>query len=308
MTIQQLEYIVALNKFKHFVKAAEYCGVSQPTLSMMIRKLESELEISIFDRSQHPIKPTKVGQRIIEQAERTLLEMKKVQEIVNDDIDALSGNLNVGVIPTLASYIVPELIKTFKTNYPDIHLSISEMTTENLIDALNKGELDMFIAATPLEQDNFYEIPLYYEKFLAYFSNNQPHIYKNLSASNMPNENLWILEEGHCFRDQVFNFCTETLSYNQIFESGSIDTLIRIVDTNGGYSVIPELHLPYLSEEQQKNVQDINNPPAIREISIVIKQDFIREKMVNAIADTIKTIIPEHMLDERLKKFSIKLF
>ncbi len=308
MTIQQLEYIVALNKFKHFVKAAEYCGVSQPTLSMMIRKLESELEISIFDRSQHPIQPTKVGQRVIEQAERTLLEMKKVQEIVNDDIDALSGNLSIGVIPTLASYIVPNLIKTFKTDYPEIHLAISEMTTENLIDTLNKGELDMFIAATPLEQENFYEIPLYYEKFLAYFSNSQSHIYKNLSASNMPNENLWILEEGHCFRDQVFNFCTESLSYNQIFESGSIDTLIRIVDTNDGYSVIPELHLPYLSEEQRKNVQDINDPPAIREISIVIRQDFIREKMLNAVANSIKTIIPEHMLDERLKKFSIKLF
>ncbi len=308
MNIQQLEYIVAIDEYQHFAKAAENCGVSQPTLSMMVQKLETELDVLIFDRSKHPVEATEVGKSIIQQAKRTILEMKKIQELVKSDIDKLTGALHIGVIPTLAPYLVPQLIKNFKQNYKNINLSISEMTTDGLIEALNKGNIDMFIAATPLEQANFYEIPVYYEKFLAYFADNHPFIDIPLSASNMPKDNLWILEEGHCFRDQVFNFCTETMSYNQMFEAGSIDTLVRIVDINGGYSVIPELHLTYLSEEQRKNVRKIENPPAIREISIVIRQDFIKEKMVNAVADTIKTIIPSQMLDERLKKFSIKLF
>ena len=107
--------------------------------------------------------------------------------------------------------------------------------------------------------------------------------------------------------DQLFNFCARTVPYNQTFEAGSIDTLVRIVDMNGGYSVIPELHRDFLSAEQQVHVREIENPPAIREVSIVIQKDFIKEGMINALADTVKAIIPDHMLDERLKKFSIKL-
>ena len=165
----------------------------------------------------------------------------------------------------------------------------------------------MFIAATPLDEEDFYEIPLYYEKFLAYFAEDNPYKEIVLSANNMPHENLWVLQEGHCVRDQVFNFCQKDTHYNHIFEAGSIETLIRIVDRNGGYTVIPELQLEYMTETQKKNVRDIQNPPAVREISIVIKKNFIKEKLINAVADTIKSIMPEKMLDERLKKFSIKL-
>ena len=128
-----------------------------------------------------------------------------------------------------------------------------------------------------------------------------------LSAGSMPQDNLWVLEEGHCLRDQIFNFCTRTLPFNQSYEAGSIDTLVRIVDKNGGYTVIPEMHLEFLNENQWENVREISDPPAIREISIVIKKDFIKERIINAVADSLKTIIPDHMLDERLKKFSIRL-
>ncbi|MCW3787751.1 hydrogen peroxide-inducible genes activator [Plebeiibacterium sediminum] len=307
MTIQQLEYIVALNKYRHFVTASKECGVTQPTLSMMIQKLENELDVSIFDRSKHPVEPTEVGLRIINQAEATLRELKKVKQVVIDETESLSGPLNIGVIPTLSPYLIPQFIKEFKTNYPEIQLTISEMNTETLIQALKRESVDMFIAATPLEEEEFFEIPLYYEKFLAYFSKDHPLRDIPLSATNLPQENLWILEEGHCLRDQIFNFCQRSLPYNHTFEAGSIDTLVRIVDMNGGYSVIPELHMDFLREEQQINVREINDPPAIREISIVIKNNFIKEKMINAVADSIKSIIPNHMLDERLKKFSIKL-
>ena len=129
----------------------------------------------------------------------------------------------------------------------------------------------------------------------------------HLSANNMPGDNLWVLQEGHCVREQTFNFCKAQTSYNHIYEAGSIETLIRIVEKNGGYSVIPELHLDFLTIAQQQNVRQISCPPAVREISLVIKKDFVRERLINAVADTIKKIMPEKMLDERLKKFSIRL-
>jgi LysR family transcriptional regulator, hydrogen peroxide-inducible genes activator len=307
MTVQQLEYIVALNKHRHFVTASEQCGVTQPTLSTMIQKLEAELNVSIFDRSKHPIEPTAMGLRVINQAELTLREMRKMKEMVLSETESLEGTLKIGVIPTLAPYLIPEFIHTFNTGFQQIKLSISEMPTASLIDALRREQVDMFIAATPLEQDDFYEIPLYYEKFVAYFATDNPYRDTPLSAQNMPRENLWILQEGHCLRTQIFNFCQSSIEFNHAYEAGSIETLIRIVDKNGGYSVIPELHLPFLTEDQKLNVREITCPPAVREISIVIRKDFIKERLINAVANTIKSVMPENMLNERLKKFSIKL-
>jgi LysR family hydrogen peroxide-inducible transcriptional activator len=307
MTFQQLEYIVALNRHRHFVKAAAECGITQPTLSLMIQKLESELNVTIFDRARFPVEPTAMGERLISQAEITLRELRKMKEMVVSESECLSGTLRLGVIPTLAPYLVPEFMKTFRKNQSQIQLSISEMRTASLIEALQKDRVDMFIAATPLDQEDFFEIPLYYEKFAAYFASGNPFRDITLTAQNLPHENLWILQEGHCFRSQIFNFCHDTVNFNQEYEAGSIETLIRIVDINGGYTVIPELHLPFLTEAQRANVREIDCPPAVREISIVIRKDFIREKLINAVADTIKSLMPENMLNERLKKFSIRL-
>lgn len=307
MTIQQLEYIVAVDKHRHFVKASEECGVRQPTLSHMIKKLEGELDVIIFDRNKHPIEPTSMGEQLISQARTSLRELKKMGDIVLAQSETISGPLKVGIIPTLAPYIVPGFIKTFNTNYTEAILTMAEMTTAQCIDALKHDTIDLFIAATPLEEDTFYEIPLYYEKFVAYFSKDNMVKHDTLSAADMPKENLWVLEEGHCLRDQIFNFCQRKTDYNASFQAGSITTLIRTVDENGGYSVIPEMHIPFLSDEQKKNLKEISNPPAVREVSIVIRKDFIKERMVNALADTIKEIIPEEMLDKRLKRFSIKL-
>ncbi|MDX8340344.1 hydrogen peroxide-inducible genes activator [Draconibacterium sp. IB214405] len=307
MTLQQLEYILAVNKYRHFVTASKQCGVTQPTLSTMIQKLEAELEVDIFDRSKHPIQPTALGEKIIEQAERSLKEIWKIGELVWNETDSLTGKLHMGVIPTLANYLVPRFIKTFGENCASVQLSISEMNTATLIRMLKKDKVDMFIAATPLGEPDFLEIPLFYERFYAYFAADHPLKDVPLNPSNMPQEKLWVLEEGHCLRDQVFNFCTTKMPYNQVFEAGSIDTLVRIVDLNGGYTLIPELHLPMLSEEQRKNVREINDPPAIREVSIVIHKNFVKERILNEVGEAFKTIIPDEMIDERLKKFAIRL-
>ncbi len=307
MTIQQLEYIVAVNKHRHFVTASEQCGVTQPTLSTMIQRLESELEVDIFDRTKHPIQPTALGVKIIEQAQKALREVHKINELIEFETQTLSGKLNIGVIPTLATYLVPQFIQNFRNCCSTIELTMTEMNTATLIEALKNETIDMFIAATPLEEPDFLEIPIFYEGFKAYFSEDNPMKEVALKASTMPQDNLWVLEEGHCLRDQVFNFCKTSMPYNHVFEAGSIETLVRIVDTNGGYTLIPELHLPFLSEKQQLNVREIADPPAIREVSIVINKNFIKERLINVVADTLKSFIPNHMLDERLKKFSIRL-
>lgn len=308
MTLQQLEYIVALSKTKHFVNAAEMCGVTQPTLSMMIQKLEDELDVKIFDRSRHPIEITPVGKKIIEQAQTTLCQLNKINELVSAEKGDISGNINIAIIPTVAPYLLPRFFSEFKTSYPELSFKMSEMHTATIERKLSLGEIDMAILSTPLNNPNILEIPLYYEKFIAYISPNEElYKQKELVSGKLPLEHLWVLEEGHCLRNQVFNFCSHEANTLYTYESGSIDTLIKIVDENGGYTVIPELHVELLSDDQKKNLRKLVDPVPAREISLIIQQNFIREGQLNAVADTVKKIIPQHMLDSRLKKFAIKI-
>ncbi len=308
MNLQQLEYIVALDNHRHFVKAAEACGVSQPTLSSLVQKLEEELDVIIFDRKSKPIQPTEIGKKIIDQARIVLYQTKSLKEITLSERELETGALHLGIIPTVAPYIVPKLFKKIHESYPFIELHISEMQTSVIIDHLRKAKIDMAILATPLEQDDLLEIPLYYEKFLAYISPLEP-IYKttDIEISAMPTEHLWVLKEGHCMRGQIFNFCQGTSLFSNLYEAGSIDTLINIVDENGGYTIIPELHISTLSNERKKHLRTLHQPVPVREISLIIRQDFLKEKMINHLVEAIKSIIPESMLDTRLKKFAIRL-
>jgi len=308
MTLQQLEYILAVYKTGHFMKAAELCQVTQPTLSAMIQKLEEELDCKIFDRSQHPIQATEMGEKIIRQAQIILYQANQLKEMLLKEKESVSGNLNLAIIPTIASYLLPRFIALFRNDYPDVSLKITEMRTETIIQKLKTAEIDMAILATPLNMPDLLEIPIYYEKFIAYISPGES-IYelKELSANNLPLEHLWVLEEGHCFRNQIFNFCDKMKVHNYMYEAGSIETLVKIVDINGGYTVIPELHVDSLTQEQKKNLRNIVQPEATREISIVIRDDYVREGLLNAVADSLKKIIPPHMLDSRLKKFAIKI-
>jgi len=308
MTIQQLEYVLAVDKYRHFVKASEACGVTQSTLSSMIQKLENELDIIIFNRNSHPVEPTKMGEQIISQAKVILYNTSQLKEMVLTEKNQGEGNIKLGIIPTIAPYILPRLFKEILFSHPNINLNVSELTTDSIIDKLHKAELDMAILATPLEQDDLLEIPLYYEKFVAYISPNEP-IYKEteIISSKMPSKHMWVLKEGHCLRNQVFNFCDNKSDFLPIYEAGNIDTLIRIVDENNGYTIIPELHINLLNENQKKNIRSLTSPQIVREVSLVVRQDYVREKLLNNIAELVKEIIPEHMIDAHLKKYAIKL-
>ncbi len=308
MTLQQLQYIISLDNNKHFLNAAEECGVTQPTLSTMIQKLEDELDVKLFDRSHQPLTTTEIGKEIISQAKIVLKHAEFLKEVIKNKRESLEGTLNLAIIPTIAPSLLPKFLIEFRKSYPKIDLQIQEMKTSDIVLNLNQSKIDMGILATPLEIDNLLEIPVYYEKFFAYISPKE-ELYKQevLSANNMPLDNLWILQEGHCLRGQVFNFCIEKKESKSVYEAGSIDTLIKIIDENGGYTVIPELHLQFLNDIQLKNIRRIENPQGAREVSIVITNDFIRERLLNAVVDTVKSIVPDEMIDERLKKFAIRL-
>lgn len=308
MNIQQMEYIVALDTHRHFVKAAQSCGVSQPTLSTLINKLEEELDTVIFDRNCHPIRPTVIGEQIINQAKVVLYNISQLKEIALSEREQNTGLLRLGVIPTVAPYILPGLFQEMRTSQPQIELQVSEQQTHIIVDQLRKAELDMAILATPLGLEDILEIPLYYEKFLAYISP-QESIYQEqeISAAQMPTQHLWVLKEGHCMRNQIFNFCDGSSDYNGFYEAGSITTLVNIVDANGGYTVIPELHKNLLHHEQKTNIREFSHPAPVREISLIIRRDYVRQRMINSLVDAVKQVIPDEMIDARLKKFAVKL-
>ncbi|MEG1649326.1 MAG: LysR substrate-binding domain-containing protein, partial [Rikenellaceae bacterium] len=202
----------------------------------------------------------------------------------------------------------PKLFKTIHQQYPDIQLRVAEARTTTIIQKLERAELDVALLATPLGDEELLEIPIYYEKFTAYVSPREPlFALTEIESHHMPTDHLWVLQEGHCLRNQVLNFCEHKSDYSAIYEAGSIDTLVKIVDENGGYTIIPELHVPLLRNCQQSQIRPLVNPQPVREISLVVRKDYVRERLLNIIADSIRKIIPEHMIDPRLKKFAIKL-
>lgn len=308
MTLQQMEYIVALDKYRHFARAAESCGITQSTLSSLIQKLETELDVTIFDRNSHPIKPTQLGEEIINQAKILLFNASQIEEIVSTHKGESIGKVRMGIASTIAPYILPKMFKHLSKEHPDIDLYVEEARIATIIQKLERAELDLALLATPLNNNELLEIPIYTERFVAYVSPNE-HIYQNevLDTSALPIENVWVLREAYCPNHGIFPFCQYNSGKRATYEAGSIETLVKIVDENGGYTIIPELHVPLLNNDQQRNIRHLHNPKPTREIAFVIRRDYARERLLNILVDAIKTVIPKEMIYERHKKFKIKL-
>lgn len=308
MTLQQLRYIVAIDRFRNFAKAADACDISQPTLSAMLIKLEEELDVRIFERTNKSVKPTTEGEKIILQAQKALMEAGRITEIVNEGKGSISGSLTLSVGPTIAPYLLPKFIKHYRTAYPSVLLSILEMKANFMHEALLRGEIDAGIAICDNAKKGILEVPLYTEKFYVYLSEGCGLPHQVLRPDNLDNENMWIMKEAQCLRDSAFSFCKARTKGQYIYEAGSIETLIRIVDENGGYTIIPEMHLPFLTEAQRSNVREIDgNHVSERRISLYIKDDYIRERMLNTITDTLKAFMPKGMLTDSIIKYGIKL-
>ena len=308
MTLQQLEYIVAVDEHRHFVRAAESCGVTQSTLSSLIQKLETELDVVIFDRACHPIEPTALGREIIAQARVVLYNASQMEELVSTHKEMAVGNISLGVASTIAPFILPRLFSYMQKNHPDVVLHVEEARVETLKAKLQRAELDVAILAMPVAEDNLLEIPIFRERYVAYVSS-ECDLYNSmeLDTQTLRADDIWVLGESYCPNVEQFPFCVRDISSVSIYAAGSIETLMRIVDENGGYTIIPELQLQLMSDVSRNNVRKLYNPVPGREVAFVVRRDFVRQRMLNILADAIKSIIPEEMIDERLKKFAIKL-
>lgn len=308
MNLQQLRYIVAINRFRNFARAAESCDISQPTLSTMLVKLEEELDVKIFERSSKSVTPTTAGKKIILQAEKALMETNRINEIVSEDKGRLGGSMVISVGPTIAPYILPKFIKQYREDYPSVNLTIQELKANFMLDALLRGEIDAGIAISDNVRDGILEIPLYTEKFYVYLAESCWRKLPVFKPENLEHENMWIMKEAQCLRDSAFSFCKARSKGHHIYEAGSIETLIRIVDENGGFTIIPEMHLPFLTDKQRDNVRKIDGDYlSQRRVSLYIKDDYIRQRMLNTIIDTLKKYMPQGMLNEGIIKYGIKL-
>ena len=304
MTLVQLEYIIAVDQYRHFAAAAESCFVTQPTLSMQVQKLEEELGLKLFDRSKQPVVPTEYGFEIIEQARKIIMEREALLEIIEAKKGVIRGEFRIGIIPTLAPYLLPLFIQSFTQKYPLIKLQITELTTSSLIAKLKDGKIDAGILVTPLQENGIKETPLFYEEMLAYVSKTNAAFQKTyMLPVDIDPEKLWLLEEGHCFRSQIMNLCQlRKKSEHGIqfeYEAGSLETLRRMVDLYDGVTILPELATIDLTEEQKIHLRHFKQPVPVREVSLVVHRTFVKKRLVEAMKQEIMDHIPEKIRKNR---------
>jgi LysR family hydrogen peroxide-inducible transcriptional activator len=304
MTFVQLEYIVAVDTYRHFAAAAGHCFVTQPTLSMQVQKLEHELGIIIFDRSKQPVIPTEAGREIIAQARKILSERQLIDEIVQTKKGILTGELRIGIIPTLAPYLLPLFIPGFAAKYPQIKLVVNELTTGMIISGLREGRIDVGILVTPLQENGIREQVLFYEELLVYVSRKNAAYKKTyMLAQDIDPSKLWLLEEGHCFRSQIVRLCELRKASKEgshfDYEAGSIETLRRMVDLNDGITILPELAAIDLSGRQQKLIRHFKRPAPMREVSLVVHRDMVKQRLVAALKEEIIRSVPDKVRQNR---------
>lgn len=298
MTITQLEYIVAVDTFRHFATAAEQCYVTQPTLSMQIQKLEDKLGSKIFDRSKQPVIPTEIGEEIIAQARVILHEAKMIYQLIKDKQGLMQGELRIGIIPTLAPYLLPQFLQSFLAKYPDIKIRVKEMTTDVIIEKLKAGRIDAGLLVTPLLDSSIIEYPLFYEELVAYVSKSNAAYKKTyVLPADIDLKELWLLEEGHCFRSQIVNLC-ELKKQNKEqshfeYEAGSIETLRKMVEMNNGVTILPEMATLDFTLKQQNMVRHFKPPAPVREVSLVTHRNYLKKKLVDVLKEEILITLPQ---------------
>lgn len=308
MTLQQLEYILAVNQFRHFAKAAEHCRVTQPTLSAMIQKLEDELGTKLFDRNQQPICPTPVGRLVLEQARTVLNEANRIKDIIEEERHSISGVFRLGILPTIAPYLLPRFFPQLMKKYPQLDIRVTEMKTRHIKQALLTGEIDAGILATLPDMEGYSLTHLFYEQFYGYVARECP-LFQNkiIRTSDVGNEQLWLLDEGHCFRDQLVRFCQmKAAQASQVaYHLGSMETFMRMVESGKGITFIPELAIDQLNDTQKELVRPFAIPTPTREIILVTNEHFIRTTLRDAVVKEIQSCVPKEMLSLKATQVAI---
>lgn len=308
MTLPQLRYIVAIDQYGHFGKAAEACGLTQSTLSLMVKKLEEELDLRIFDRDAHPVTATSIGRKVIDQAKVVLYNADQIAELARAEKKSLSGPLRIALISTISPVLVPGMFNFFCNRYPAISLQMEEMLSETIIDKVRKAEVDMGILSGPVDDPGLLEIPLYHERFYAYVSPTNPaYAQESIREETLFSQPLWIIKDGVRQIDPSELRRGEDLTYERLFEGGRVGILIQIVNESGGVTIIPETHAGFIMYSQQMNLRPIVDPIRSRTISLVVRADFIHEAKLNAVVEAVKSIIPGELLENIVREGFLKL-
>lgn len=309
MNIQQLEYIVAVDQFKNFSKAADHCYITQATLSTMIKKLEEELDVVIFDRKNNPVMTTDEGKQIVAQAVKILQETYYLKEIAKNNVHEISGTIKIGIIPTIANSLLPIVLMPLLKKYPELMIEMYEVTTNNILKQLKEGALDMGILATPLETEEIEEEILYYETLMVYGAMNKDTQF--IIPEDIKRHKIWLLEEGNCLRNQVINLCSlkkkENMPTNLKFDAHSFGTLLNMVDQLGGLTLIPELYYQTLTDERKEKVKFFKSPIPVREVSIVYYRPFAKKNTIDAIATEIKSLVQPTLMTNQYKNSELDI-
>ena len=295
MTITQLQYVLAVAEHKNFTLAAQKCFVTQPTLSMQIQKVEEELDIQLFDRSKKPIQLTTIGQKIVNQAKNIVNEADRIQDIVQQEKGFVGGDFKLGIIPTIMPTLLPMFLNNFIKKYPKVNLIIEELNTDEIIFKLNSGRLDAAIAATPLLEEKIKEVVLYFEPFVVYSPKKQALLdKKQITFDELNLDDLLLLQDGHCFRDNILNLCkNKSVSKDNHFQlqSGSFETLIKLADEGLGITLLPYLHTLNLSEIDQTKLVHFLEPKPAREVSLIYPKTELKIHIIDALRTTIAGVV-----------------
>ncbi len=263
--------------------------------------MEEELEVIIFDRSKQPLIPTDIGQRIIDQARVVLMQAEELKNILKDHRNQVSGVLRIGIIPTLAPYLLPLFIGRYKRAYPNIIIRVEELTTMKIIQQLHKDLLDVGILVTPLKEEKIIEKPMFYEEMMIYAHPDHPlHLKEEITAADMATPDIWLLSDGHCFRSQVVNLCSimsgtgGELPFR--FEAGSLETIMNIIDREGGLTLIPELAGLSMPEYRKKNILHFSNTKPLREVSLAYSRHFAKHRLISLLGKEVRESVPTSLL------------
>lgn len=300
MNLQQLEYIIAVDTHRHFAKAAEACFITQATLSMMIKKLEQELQVTLFDRSKQPVVPTELGVVIIEQARVVLKEATQIKQLAEEQKGGLQGLLRIGIIPTLAPYLLPLFLSSFLDKYAAIQLKVIEQTTDQLLHLLATDKIDVGIMAIPLSDATFKQTHLFYEEFKAFVAAPDKALQKKyILPEDIDVNKLWLLEEGHCLRSQMLYLCelqkSQAKAHHLDYEAGSIESLLKITELNKGVTIIPELATLDFGTAKTNKLRSFKPPVPVRQIGLVTYRHFIKKKLLDVLAQAITDSVKKHI-------------
>lgn len=299
LTLVQLSYIVSLDKYRHFGRAAEACHVTQPTLSMQIQKLEEDLGVILFDRSARPIAPTEVGSLIIARARTVLAEAERLLAIAQEKTGEMKGELRIGILSTLAPYLLPLVIEPFSRRYPGVSLVFEELLAEQIVDYVKRDLLDGGLVASDTSDTGIVEDLLFREPFVAYVSrNHELYDREDVRAEDLHPDQVWLMREGHTFRDQVVAVMDSSTSRPGDekavqFESDNLETLQRLVDRGYGMTVLPWLAVQGQGSSAPDQVRPFSGTAPSRTVRLIYAKVLVRRHLINAFAaEVLKAVTP----------------